>query len=583
MALQIHVLLHLQGQDGVDIAREDDQAVIRAQGGAIGELIHVTAALEAEGLEDLEGGLHGEAVDVHDTRLFDDVVGVVGLIDGHGDLVGVVGHLGDGIDDEAVVLLAVVAGHHVEAVAQLIEGGEVVLVGGLLLSGQVLTAELVGKGGELGVALVVQGGEDLDVVLGIGEVLTALQHTLHDLGGQRSPGAVLHEGHGAVGEVTLGEVVDELPHEGENVGVVGSGGQHQLAVTEGILHALGHIRAGEVVDHDLGTALGAELVGQLHDRLLGVAVDRGVGDDDALLLGLVGGPGIVEVQVVAQILGEDGAVEGADGLNVQIGGLLEECLYLGTVLTHDADVVAAGLTGPVLLHVQSAELTEAVGGEQDLVGGVVGHHDLGPVDHGGGHEMEGVLTQREGIPLLDDHAVFGEVLAEEILHHGKGLSGGHQNGIGVGLEEVDDIGGVVGLHVLNNEEIGGTASQHALDVVQPLVGEAGVYGVHDGDEVVQDDVGIIGHAVGNNVLALKQIDVVIVDADVADIGGDLHSNPSFLWEWRFDRIVYIIAHFSVFVNTRHRENFRANEKTEALSVSVSFMYPLRWGRIFSGV
>ena len=31
VALQIHVLLHLQGQDGVDIAREDDQAVIEDQ------------------------------------------------------------------------------------------------------------------------------------------------------------------------------------------------------------------------------------------------------------------------------------------------------------------------------------------------------------------------------------------------------------------------------------------------------------------------------------------------------------------------------------------------------------------------
>ena len=42
---------------------------------------------------------------------------VIGLIDGDGDLVGIIGHLGDGIDDETVVLSAVVGCHDVETVA----------------------------------------------------------------------------------------------------------------------------------------------------------------------------------------------------------------------------------------------------------------------------------------------------------------------------------------------------------------------------------------------------------------------------------------------------------------------------------
>ena len=48
----------------------------------------------------------------------------------------------------------------------------------------------------------------------------------------------------------------------------------------------------------------------------------------------------------------------------------------------DADVVPAGLILPGLLHIQSAELAEAVGGEEDLFAAFIGDHDLRPVDHG---------------------------------------------------------------------------------------------------------------------------------------------------------------------------------------------------------
>ena len=118
-------------------------------------------------------------------------------------------------------------------------------------------------------------------------------------------------------------MVDELSHEGENIGVVGGGSQNQLGIAEGVLHALGHIRASKIIDHHLGASLGAELICQLHDGFLGVSVDRGIGDDDALLLGLIRGPGVVKIQVVTQIFGQDRAMEGADGLNIQGGGLLQ--------------------------------------------------------------------------------------------------------------------------------------------------------------------------------------------------------------------------------------------------------------------
>ena len=136
------------------------------------------------------------------------------------------------------------------------------------------------------------------------------------------------------------------------------------------------------MDHHLGAAALAKLVRQQLHRLAGMAVDGGVGDDDALGLHGIGGPGLVEFDVVAEILIEDGTVEGADGGDVQARRLLEEVHGLGAVLAHDADVVPAGFVVPGLGAIQGPELAEGVGGEEHLVGAVVGHHDLRPVDHG---------------------------------------------------------------------------------------------------------------------------------------------------------------------------------------------------------
>ncbi len=142
----------------------------------------------------------------------------------------------------------------------------------------------------------------MDGSLGEGQVFAAFQHLFHHLGGLGCPAAVFHQGDGAVLEVSLRQVIDVFPHEGEDVRIVGGGGQNQSAVAEGILHGFRHVVSGQVKDHNLGTALFHQLALQKFDRLFGMAVDGGVGDDDALALHSVGGPGVVKVQVVAQVL-----------------------------------------------------------------------------------------------------------------------------------------------------------------------------------------------------------------------------------------------------------------------------------------
>ena len=59
----------------------------------------------------------------------------------------------------------------------------------------------------------------------------------------------------------------------------------------------------------------------------------------------------------------------------------------------------------------------------------------------------------------------------------------------------------------------------------------GVHRVHYGDFVVDNDIGIVCHAVFNNILSLEEINVVIVYAYVFDVVCDLHNGISFSFDF----------------------------------------------------
>ena len=247
---------------------------------------------------------------------------VVFLVDGHRQTVGGVGDLRDRVDDQTVVLLAIIRGDDVKPVADVEQRAHVVLVCGFVALCEVLAAQLVSHSGELLAALGIECGKDLDRGVGVGDVLALFQHTSHDLGCHGCPAAVFDQRNRAILKIALGQMVDELAHEGEDVSVVGGGCQHQLAVTEGVRHSLCHVASGKVVQYNRGCAVGAQLFCQRKRRLARVAVHRGVGDHNAVGLGLVARPGVVKVEVIAEVFGKNGAVQGADDLDVKACGLL---------------------------------------------------------------------------------------------------------------------------------------------------------------------------------------------------------------------------------------------------------------------
>ena len=153
VGVQVHILLHLQRHEGVDELGQKRQPIVRAQNLLARELVRRAAGLEAEVLENREGRVLGQTVDVHDPCLLDNVMGIVVLVDAHRNAVGGVGHLGHGVDNQAIVLFAVAAGDDVQAIANVKQGGQVVLVRGVVLPGQIVLAEVVGQGLQLFAAL----------------------------------------------------------------------------------------------------------------------------------------------------------------------------------------------------------------------------------------------------------------------------------------------------------------------------------------------------------------------------------------------------------------------------------------------
>ena len=76
---------------------------------------------------------------------------------------------------------------------------------------------------------------------------------------------------------------------------------------------------------------------------------------------------------------------------------------------------------------------------------------------------------------------------------------------------------------MNDQVVGRTGIEHGLEVAEPLVNKTAIDRIGDSNLLAQDNVAVVCHTVlGHIVLALEQVNVVIVDANVADILGDLH-------------------------------------------------------------
>ena len=302
-----------------------------------------------------------------------------------------------------------------------------------------------------------------------------------------------------------------------------------MAVAEAGGDDLGGGGDGHIEHHGL-VALLPESGGEDLRGVLGAAVHAGVGDHHAVLLRGVGAPLIIFIQEGVQILPPHEAVEGADHLQRHVLHLAEEVLDLGAVLAHDVGVVPAGLVHviPLKVHlvgkdgaVKGAEGAEGVGGEEDLVGLVVGHHDLGPVDHGGHDEGQLVTAGVQHVPLLHDPAPVGDIQIRELADHGGGLGVADHGGLGIPEQQLRERGGMVRLHVLDDYIIQSPAVQGVGHIFKKHLADGLVHRVQQHGNVVQQQIGVIGHARGHGIHALEHGQTPVVAAYPHQVGSDL--------------------------------------------------------------
>ena len=304
-----------------------------------------------------------------------------------------------------------------------------------------------------------------------------------------------------------------------------------MAAAEGLGDDHARVRLAHVVHGDVAHAALGQHGGEHLRGVLGVAVDGGIGDHHAVFLGRIGAPLVVLVDEPADVLAPHGAVQRADHADVERGRFLEQRLHLRAVLAHDVREVAAGVGQPVVLEViligeeiavQRAEGAEGVGGEERAGGDVEAHHDLGPVNHRRHDEREGVLAEAHRVALVHEDRAGVNVEGEVVLDHVADLLVADDLRVRIAEHGVLQRLGVVGLHVMHHDVVERTAVQGIGDVLEELAGDGVVDRVEQDGLLVEQDVGVVAHAAGDGVDALKQSQPPVRRADPKQIVIDFH-------------------------------------------------------------
>ena len=121
----------------------------------------------------------------------------------------------------------------------------------------------------------------------------------------------------------------------------------------------------------------------------------------------------------------------------------------------------------------------------------------------GENKSKRVLAEVQRIAVFYRKTVGRNVFAEEVFQNKKCFYIPHQRNARVCAQKLGNTAAMIGFHMLYHKVIGSSSVKLRGEICKPLACKAAVYGVHYGDFFVQNDVTVVRHTVGNNVLPLK--------------------------------------------------------------------------------
>ena len=217
---------------------------------------------------------------------------------------------------------------------------------------------------------------------------------------------------------------------------------------------------------------------------------------------------------------------GTQDFDIHRAGFCQDILHLLAVLADDVAVVASCIREPVLLEVhligkeiavKRTEAAEGICGKQRAGNRVIGHHDLGPVDHRRHDEGQCMPADVQGVAFPYQDAAVGNIAGKKLVQDQRGRQRADHLGVRIAHQHLGNGGAVVRLHVVHNEIVQVSPVQHRRQVLKELAGYRAVHRIDQHRLLIQDHVGVVRHAAGNGIYVLKQLDTPVAHADIDNV------------------------------------------------------------------
>ena len=148
------------------------------------------------------------------------------------------------------------------------------------------------------------------------------------------------------------------------------------------------------------------------------------------------------------------------------------------------------------------------------------------MDHGRGHELQGVTPGAQGIALLDDVNVAVKLIAEELAHHVLRHSAAVDLQIGPQEQQILQLSRVVGLHMVHHHAVQRTTIQGMEQILPELAADGTVHRVEEDGFLIRQQIAVEGNAIGDVEHALKHGKAPAIGADprvvIVDLSRAIH-------------------------------------------------------------